>query len=92
MLGSFFYGYVLTQIPGGILADWVGGRHVIGFALALSAFATLFIPLAAEHSFYAVCGLRFIIGFVEVSSVFLKIKFELTVLMVLIVVLIKFIS
>lgn len=67
VLSAFFWGYVITQIPGGILADWIGGRYVIGAALALSAFATLFIPIAAEHSFYAVCGLRFIIGFVEVS-------------------------
>jgi hypothetical protein len=27
ILGSFFYGYVLTQVPGGRLAELFGGTH-----------------------------------------------------------------
>lgn len=30
ILGSFFYGYVLTQIPGGRLAETFGGKLVFG--------------------------------------------------------------
>lgn len=77
VLSAFFWGYVLTQIPGGVLADWIGGRSVIGVALALSALATLFIPLAAEYSIYAVCALRFIIGLVEVKNQIIEILFSL---------------
>lgn len=53
---------MLTQIPGGILADWIGGRLVIGIALVLSAAATMLIPFAANLSFWAVFIMRFGIG------------------------------
>ena len=30
ILGMFFYGYVLTQLPGGRLAEIVGGKWLFG--------------------------------------------------------------
>ena len=30
ILGMFFYGYVLTQLPGGRLAELVGGKWLFG--------------------------------------------------------------
>ena len=31
ILGAFFWGYLLTQIPGGWLAERVGGKGVFGW-------------------------------------------------------------
>ncbi|KAF9357213.1 hypothetical protein BGX34_009499 [Mortierella sp. NVP85] len=33
ILASFFFGYILTPILGGALADRYGGKHVLGFDL-----------------------------------------------------------
>ena len=30
ILGMFFYGYVLTQVPGGRMAELVGGKWLFG--------------------------------------------------------------
>jgi MFS family permease len=31
ILGSFYWGYIITQIPGGWLAAKFGGKHVFGW-------------------------------------------------------------
>ncbi|XP_069091779.1 sialin isoform X1 [Pleurodeles waltl] len=48
ILGSFFYGYILTQIPGGYLARKFGGKHLMGFGILGTAVFTLLTPLAAD--------------------------------------------
>ncbi|XP_054836407.1 sialin isoform X1 [Eublepharis macularius] len=48
ILGSFFYGYIITQIPGGYLACRVGGKLLMGFGVLCTAVFTLFTPLAAD--------------------------------------------
>uniref|UniRef100_A0ACB8GDG3 Uncharacterized protein n=1 Tax=Sphaerodactylus townsendi TaxID=933632 RepID=A0ACB8GDG3_9SAUR len=48
ILGSFFYGYIITQIPGGYLARRVGGKLLMGFGVLGTAIFTLFTPLAAD--------------------------------------------
>ncbi|XP_066137490.1 putative inorganic phosphate cotransporter isoform X2 [Euwallacea fornicatus] len=51
VLGSFFYGYVLTQIPGGRLAEMFGGKMVYGFGVLITAVFTLLSPIAARINF-----------------------------------------
>lgn len=48
ILGSFFYGYILTQIPGGYLAGRIGGKLLLGFGILGTAVFTLLTPLAAD--------------------------------------------
>lgn len=48
ILGSFFYGYVVSQIPGGLLAQQFGGKWVLGGSVTLFTIATLITPLAAR--------------------------------------------
>uniref|UniRef100_A0A8D0C9F8 Sialin n=1 Tax=Salvator merianae TaxID=96440 RepID=A0A8D0C9F8_SALMN len=48
ILGSFFYGYIITQVPGGYLARKVGGKLLLGFGILGTAVFTLFTPLAAD--------------------------------------------
>ncbi|XP_057981447.1 ascorbate transporter, chloroplastic isoform X3 [Malania oleifera] len=44
---SFFWGYLLTQILGGIWADKVGGKLVLGFGVVWWSIATVLTPIAA---------------------------------------------
>ncbi|KAM7472212.1 hypothetical protein LguiA_010395 [Lonicera macranthoides] len=45
---SFFWGYLLTQIAGGIWADKVGGKLVLGFGVIWWSIATVLTPIAAR--------------------------------------------
>ncbi|KAH1015828.1 putative inorganic phosphate cotransporter isoform X2 [Dendroctonus ponderosae] len=51
VLGSFFYGYVLTQIPGGRFAEVFGGKKVYGLGVLMTAVFTLLTPIAARINF-----------------------------------------
>ncbi|PWA45055.1 Major facilitator superfamily [Artemisia annua] len=45
---SFFWGYLLTQIAGGIWADTVGGKRVLAFGVIWWSVATVLTPIAAK--------------------------------------------
>ncbi|CAH1418154.1 unnamed protein product [Lactuca virosa] len=45
---SFFWGYLLTQIAGGIWADTVGGKRVLAFGVIWWSVATVLTPVAAK--------------------------------------------
>ncbi|KAI8127992.1 hypothetical protein FF38_10281 [Lucilia cuprina] len=47
VLGSFFYGYVLTQVPGGRMAELIGGKLIYGYGVLITALFTLLTPIAA---------------------------------------------
>lgn len=44
---SFFYGYALTQIPGGYVTSVIGGRSVLPAGVSLWSAATAAVPLLA---------------------------------------------
>ncbi|XP_043819911.1 sialin isoform X1 [Dromiciops gliroides] len=48
ILGSFFYGYIITQIPGGYVASKVGGKLLLGFGILGTSLLTLLTPIAAD--------------------------------------------
>ncbi|XP_055688585.1 vesicular glutamate transporter 1-like [Lutzomyia longipalpis] len=48
ILSSFFYGYIATQLLGGILASRFGGPLIYGIGIGATAVLTLLIPLAAK--------------------------------------------
>ncbi|XP_034230465.1 putative inorganic phosphate cotransporter [Thrips palmi] len=48
ILGSFFYGYVLTQVPGGRLAEQYGGKRIFGWGIFFTALFTILSPPAAR--------------------------------------------
>lgn len=62
LLGSYFWGYLFTTLPGGLLAEWIGGRSVVGWTMAASAILTAVIPLCAGLSYWLVFILRFATG------------------------------
>ncbi|CAB4053966.1 SLC17A5 [Lepeophtheirus salmonis] len=65
ILGSFFYGYVLTQIPGGYLAEKYGGKWLFGLGTLSTAILTILTPLAASLGITALVVLRIIEGLAE---------------------------
>lgn len=48
ILSSFYWGYVLTHIPGGILADKFGGKYTLCLGILSTAFFTLLTPVVIE--------------------------------------------
>lgn len=67
ILGSFFWGYILTQIPGGILTKRYGGKWPLGFGLLISAVFALLTPWAARTSKQFLIAARVIQGMGSVS-------------------------
>ena len=50
-MGAFFWGYVLTQIPGGVLAERFGGKLVFGLGILVTSVFTILTPLAARGGY-----------------------------------------
>lgn len=67
MLAAFFYGYLVTQLPGGWLAQKVGGKWVFGVGIVMTSVFTLLTPLAADTSVWVLVAVRILEGFFEVS-------------------------
>ena len=68
ILAAFFYGYLLTQIPGGWLAQRFGGKWVFGVGVVMTSVFTLFTPLAALSSVEFLIAVRVLEGFFEVGT------------------------
>uniref|UniRef100_A0A8C4Q3B3 Solute carrier family 17 member 5 n=1 Tax=Eptatretus burgeri TaxID=7764 RepID=A0A8C4Q3B3_EPTBU len=65
ILGAFFYGYIVTQIPGGYLADRYGGKLLFGFGITCTWLFTLLTPIAAEMGVFYLILVRFVEGLGE---------------------------
>lgn len=64
---SFFYGYILSQIPGGILCSKYGGRAVIPKGVGLWSAATLGLPSLAG-TIPGICAARAVVGLGEATA------------------------
>ncbi|XP_074662009.1 sialin-like [Tubulanus polymorphus] len=62
VLSSFFWGYIITQIPAGWIGDRFGSKIVFGVGVTLASVATILLPIAARGHVYAVIFLRFVMG------------------------------
>lgn len=65
ILSSFFYGYVLTQIPFGMLAKRFGALGFLGWGMLLNSVFAFLVPIAAKQGIFALCVVRFIQGLGE---------------------------
>jgi ACS family sodium-dependent inorganic phosphate cotransporter len=63
ILGSFFWGYVLTELPGGRLAELIGGHRVFGHSMFWASVITLITPVTAHMGYKAMVILRAFLGF-----------------------------
>ncbi|KAK3105945.1 hypothetical protein FSP39_009222, partial [Pinctada imbricata] len=67
ILGSFFWGYTVMQIPGGLLAERYGARIVVTFGMLTVSIFTLLTPVLARGSPYLLIVGRVIIGIGEAT-------------------------
>ncbi|EDV24988.1 expressed hypothetical protein [Trichoplax adhaerens] len=65
ILGSFFMGYMITQIPGGWIAGYAGGTRTFGIGLLFTSIFTLFTAPAARLDFLALIAIRIMEGIAE---------------------------
>jgi MFS transporter, ACS family, solute carrier family 17 (sodium-dependent inorganic phosphate cotransporter), other len=68
ILGSFFWGYIMTELPGGRLAELIGGHRVFGHSMLWSSVVTLIIPFAANLGVTAMVVSRVVLGFLLGAS------------------------
>lgn len=66
ILGSFFYGYVVTQLPGGVIAGKFGGKWPLGLGLLLTAIFAILTPIMARTHTALLVTARIIQGLGEV--------------------------
>ncbi|NXS76549.1 VGLU3 protein, partial [Pandion haliaetus] len=63
--GSFFWGYIMTQIPGGFISNKLAANRVFGAAIFLTSTLNMFIPSAARVHYGCVMFVRILQGLVE---------------------------
>ncbi|CAH0398534.1 unnamed protein product [Chilo suppressalis] len=66
ILSSFFWGYVVMQVPAGIVAKRFGGKPILLFSLLSNAILCLSVPsLAAWGGWMLVCAARITMGLTQ---------------------------
>ncbi len=65
VLSSFFMGYLVTQLVGGLWAARIGGRKLLGLAVLWWSLFTILTPLAAGHSLALLIAARIGMGLGE---------------------------
>ena len=65
LLSGFFWGYLVGNFPGGILASRYGGRPILLGSMSLQIGLTLLSPLAARSGIYYFFFVRFLLGVVQ---------------------------
>ena len=76
---SYFWGYIITQIPGGFLAARLPANRVFGTAIAISAALNILLPGSAYIHPGAFVIIRIFQGFAEVSFSILSVEDRLVV-------------
>ncbi|XP_073956249.1 putative inorganic phosphate cotransporter [Choristoneura fumiferana] len=63
ILSSFFWGYVILQVPGGLLAERIGGSTLVLISISVNSVVSLVLPTAATYGgWQAVCACRVLQG------------------------------
>ncbi|XP_016838631.1 putative inorganic phosphate cotransporter [Nasonia vitripennis] len=62
ILSSFFWGYVITQVPSGQLASTNSARKLLAFGIGLSSLLNMLVPLLAGYGYIYLISLRVAMG------------------------------
>lgn len=62
ILGSFFWGYLTTQVLGGWVAAKFGGKRVLGLGMTVCSVCTILTPFAAQTGFVFLMVIRIVMG------------------------------
>ncbi|XP_076362082.1 sialin-like isoform X2 [Tachypleus tridentatus] len=65
ILAAFFYGYILTQVPGGRLAEQYSAKWLFGSGILWTSLLTILTPVVARWSVVAFIILRILEGIGE---------------------------
>ena len=65
ILSSFYFGYMVTLIIGGYLADKYGGKKVLGYGLLIWSFFTIITPFFAYSGLWWLIFIRILMGLGE---------------------------
>ena len=65
ILGSFYFGYIISMTFGGFLADKYGGKIVLAYGLLLWSFFTIITPAFAYSGFFFLILIRILMGLGE---------------------------
>ena len=68
ILGSFYYGYAISQLPGGLLSTYWKPQHVFGLTVSLSGLLCALLPFIAVWNVNLVITCRFLMGFLQVCT------------------------
>ena len=68
LLGSFFYGYIITQLPGGWIAPKFGAARLYGLGILTTALLTLLTPIIARAGLIPFIAIRVLEGIFEVTQ------------------------
>lgn len=79
VLSAFYYGYIVTHLPGGALSQKFGGKHVMGFGILSTAVFTLMTPFVARMGSTELTILRFVEGLGEVRCRFFFLFIDLLI-------------
>ncbi|XP_011506275.1 PREDICTED: putative inorganic phosphate cotransporter [Ceratosolen solmsi marchali] len=64
ILSSFYWGYVITHLPGALLSEKFGGKYTLGIGIFLSAILTVLVPISVQcGGSAALIVLRVLMGF-----------------------------
>lgn len=69
---SYVFGYVVTQIPAGRLAEWIGTKYLFASMQVTSALMTAFSPAMAQAGLEFFIMARITLGTAQVNSFFFK--------------------
>ncbi|KAL7670360.1 hypothetical protein ACOME3_005296 [Neoechinorhynchus agilis] len=62
LLAAFFYGYILSEIPGGLLAQKLGSKITMALGIGLCSLCSWHYGIAAEKSYGFMFTLRVLVG------------------------------
>jgi len=65
ILGCFFWGYIVVQVPSGLIAERYSGKNVFGWSIFLTGIFNILTPIAARTNFTALIVVRVLTGAVE---------------------------
>ncbi|XP_034250365.1 uncharacterized transporter slc-17.2-like isoform X2 [Thrips palmi] len=66
LLSAFFWGYMVSQVPGGVLSQQLGGSRLLAGALVATSLCTLLLPVCAlQGGWEAVFANRVLQGFTQ---------------------------
>ncbi|XP_970513.2 sialin [Tribolium castaneum] len=68
ILGLFFWGFALTKIPSGRLAETIGSRKVTGWSMVLASILTILTPIICYWNYYVLLTSRVMMGFLIGAS------------------------